>query len=134
MPFPGRNLEEVKGIRRETVLFDFSFATNAAANPVAASNRGRGFSVIHTSTGLYTITFADAWPTPPIVTLAHLAVQAATTPRWAQASTFTPATATTPATLVVLTVDAAGVVQDVVAAANSRVNVAMTFDTTSGFQ
>jgi hypothetical protein len=134
MSFPPRNLEEVKGIRRETLLFDFSFATNGASNPVASANRGKGFSVIRAGTGVYTVTFTDSFPGPgPVFCNAHLSVQAAT-PRWAQASTFTAATATTPATLVIVTVDAAGAAQDVGAAANSRVNVLMTWPLTAGFE
>lgn len=39
------------------VLLLGSFATNAAVSPVAANNKGKGFSVAWTATGTWTLTF-----------------------------------------------------------------------------
>jgi hypothetical protein len=40
----------------------FSFLTNGASNPVAASNRGHPISVVRTSAGLYTIQLGGPLP------------------------------------------------------------------------
>lgn len=38
-----------------------SFAPNTATNPATATRYGAGFTVVHTSTGLFTITFTEAF-------------------------------------------------------------------------
>ncbi len=42
------------------VLITGSFATNAGVTPVAASNKGKGFSVTWTSTGTWTLLFTNS--------------------------------------------------------------------------
>ena len=45
------------------VILGFSFATNGASDPVATTITGRGVaSVVHTSTGVFTITLQDVYP------------------------------------------------------------------------
>lgn len=42
------------------VLVLGSFALNGSSSPVAANNKGKGFSVVRTSAGLFTITFVNS--------------------------------------------------------------------------
>lgn len=42
------------------VMIVGSFALNGSSSPVAANNKGKGFSVVRTSQGLFTITLASS--------------------------------------------------------------------------
>lgn len=46
----------------ETVLIEGSVVGNGAASPLAANQKGRGYSVAWVSTGLYNIVFQDKFP------------------------------------------------------------------------
>ena len=47
---------------KELVILAGSFAPNGSSAVSAASNKGTGWSVAWTSTGLFTITLADSYP------------------------------------------------------------------------
>lgn len=46
-----------KAVGPERAIISFAFANNAASNPT--STRGKRVSVVHTATGVFTLTFAD---------------------------------------------------------------------------
>lgn len=56
-----RNLAPVRALVRELVPITGSFAPNGSSAVDATSNKGLGWTVVRTSTGLFTITFADKW-------------------------------------------------------------------------
>lgn len=58
------SLSTFKGdtLERSLVSICGSFAPNNTSNPVAADNRGSGFTVVRSSAGLFLITFETAYP------------------------------------------------------------------------
>lgn len=116
-----RNLAPVRALNRELVPIVGSFAPNGSSAVAATSNKGKGWSVAWTSTGLFTITFTDKWADLVSVTATlQLATAAA---RSVQIGTWTPASKT----LQIRVVDGSGVVQDVSANANNRINFVAMF-------
>jgi hypothetical protein len=53
--------EPIRALGKRYVIVAGSFAPNGSSAISAASNKGKGFTVAWTSTGLYTITFTDKW-------------------------------------------------------------------------
>lgn len=95
-----------------------SFAPNGASQPLAASNRGSlsWWSVARTSAGLFTVTLTNGGPAIESVT-ASLQLAAATA-RTIQIGAVDPVART----IQIRVVDASGVVQDVAADPNNRIN------------
>lgn len=56
-----RTFDVVKTFGKNRVVISGSFETNGSSNPPAATIYGKGFSVVRTSTGLYTLTVNDAY-------------------------------------------------------------------------
>ncbi len=56
-----RNLAPVRTLVRELIPMVGSFAPNGSSAIAGSSRKGLGWSVAYTSTGLYTITFADTF-------------------------------------------------------------------------
>lgn len=56
-----RNLSPVRTLVRELVPIAGSFAPNGSSAVSASSRKGLGWSVVRTSTGLFTVTFTDKW-------------------------------------------------------------------------
>ena len=53
--------EPIRALGKRFVIVAGSFAPNGDSAIAATSNKGKGFTVAYTSTGLYTITFTDKW-------------------------------------------------------------------------
>jgi hypothetical protein len=49
----------LRGLNRDTIVIAGSFAPNGSGTVASSSNKGKGWSVARTSTGLFTITLAD---------------------------------------------------------------------------
>jgi hypothetical protein len=97
-------------------LFPGSFATNSTSSPVAASNKGKGWSVVRTSQGLFTLT----WNNPilrvnAIIPMLRLATPAA---RFVQLGNIDASAKT----IQIRLLDNSGGVQDAAADANNRIS------------
>lgn len=57
-----RNFVRPRCLDKELVILAGSFAPNGSSAVSAASNKGTGWSVAWTSTGLFTITLQDSYP------------------------------------------------------------------------
>lgn len=107
--------------------FAFSFAPNGASDPVAASSRNvaRILSIVHSATGKYTVTFADALVAADITGVHTTLGQPAPDGSIAAPGVFTPGAAGA-ATLIVWTLNASGTAADIAANADTRVSVTVT--------
>lgn len=105
----------------EKIEISGSFLLNGASNPVAASNKGRGWSVVHTGTGVHTITYDDKFV--DLISFNCTLQLAALTARWIQAGAFSLVASTQ----VVTIHDATPTVQDVAAAANNAIHFRAVF-------
>ena len=105
-----------------------SFAPDGANAPTALL--GAGFSVVWTSTGLFTVTFQEKYFS---LMSATATLQLATADdKFIQVGTYTAPTSTTAATLVLSVWDVSGAaLTDVAANANNRVNFSVVFSDTS---
>lgn len=56
-----RNLDDVQALGKKYTIVSGSFAPNGSSAVSSASNKGIGWSVVRTSTGLFTITLQDSW-------------------------------------------------------------------------
>ena len=120
----------IKSAKHGLIEVGGSFAPNGASAIDQTQNKGNttGWSVAYTSAGTYTITFTDKWTAAPIAIVGSLQLAAADD-KFLQAGTFTAATNTTAATLVLRVWDVSGAAAtDVAANANNRVNFRCTFD------
>jgi hypothetical protein len=103
----------VVGFRR--VVLEGRFFPNAGSAVSNASNKGKGWTVVRTSQGLFTLTLNYYYPQiDSVVCTLQLASAAA---RWVQVGTITTASKT----IEIRVVDAAGAVQDVGADANNSI-------------
>lgn len=103
-----------------------SFAPNGSSAITAASRKGRGWSVVRTSAGLYTLTFSDKYP-DLVAFIASLQLAAGAI-QTVQTGVYTPA-AKTITIRVVSTVDATA--SEVAANANNRINFIAWFTNSS---
>lgn len=118
-----RNTDNVLSIGKNRVLVPFSFAPDTAANPAAGTQKGQGVtSVVHTGTGLFTLTLDDTWgQLDSFTTTLQLATAA---DQFAQGGTYVAASKT----LVIAVWDISGnAVADVAKNANNRINVNLVF-------
>lgn len=103
------------------VDIDGSFAPNGSSALAATSTYGSGFTVVRTSQGLFTITFAEKYPE---LTSAKVTLQLdAAAARFLQVGQYSASSKT----IQIRVIDAAGAVQDVSANANNRVHFTFTF-------
>lgn len=124
----------------DLVVVAFSFAPNTAVDPGVTGTLASGlvtgtangqelFSIVHTATGVFTITFNEAYaelvaaPLPGIQLAANLDLKA----QW---GTYTPATASAKAKIV-LNVLAVNTLTDIAAGAQSRIHCTLIFRQTS---
>jgi hypothetical protein len=56
-----RSFHQLKHAQQGLVKIEGSFAPNGSSALVTASTKGKGFTVVRTSAGLYTITLADRY-------------------------------------------------------------------------
>src|SRR5689334_5391449 len=112
-----RLLRKIMGITHGLVNVPGSFAPNGSSALDATKVNGKGFSVAYTSTGLYTITFEDAYP---FLVSATASLQLATdADQLVKVGTYTAASKT----LVVTAWDiSSAAVADIAANANNRIN------------
>lgn len=117
----------VQTSRHGRTLVCGSFGPNGGSAVQASSVKGEGFTVARTSAGLFTLTFLDSFA-DLIAADSHLQL-AAGDDKFTQVGTYTPATATTPATLTIRVWDISGAAEtDVAANANNRVHFQLIFD------
>lgn len=121
-----RNHNFLETTRRKQRVVAGSFAPDTANAPTDV--RGTDFTVVHTSQGLFTVSFSDGHG--QLVSAVATVQLASADDRKAQIGTYTPASATAPATLEIRVQDDAGsgAVQDIAANANNRVNFICVFD------
>ena len=119
-----RNFDFLETIGRKKRVLAGSFAPDTANPPTAI--RGSGYSVVRTAQGVFTLTFANSYAE---LTAAVASVQLATgAAREAQIGTYTPATSSAAATLVIRVLDNAAAAQDIAADANNRVHFVLVFN------
>jgi len=118
-----RNFDFMETIGRKKRLVSGSWAPNGGSTLVAADTYGYGFTVAWTSTGLFTITFANTYRRLQSVTVS---LQLASgDDKYLQVGTYTAASRT----LTVRVWDASGAaVADVAADANNRIHFSCVFD------
>lgn len=111
---------------RDRVLISGSFAPNGSSALAATSTYGTGFTVAYTSTGLYTITFADSYAQlEAFVCTLQLASGADT---FLQAGSYSSANKT----ITIRNWDVSGAaVADIAADANNRINFIAVFANTA---
>ncbi len=121
-----RNLAPVRALVRELVPIVGSFAPNGSSAVAATSNKGNGWTVAWTSTGLFTVTFTDAWNA---LVSAHATLQLASAgDQYAQPGTYDA----TAKTLIIRVIDCStGAVADIAADANNRINFTAWFRNSS---
>ena len=119
-----KNTSPVRAEGKEYTIVAGSFCPDSGNNPTTTT--GTGFTVVWTSTGLFTITFTEAYPS---IAAAHAHLQLASgDDKFAQLGTFTAATATAAATCTVRIWDvSAAPVADVTANANNIVHFFFVF-------
>jgi hypothetical protein len=113
------NREIVRTLEGEMVPIMGSFAPDTA-DPVTSA-KGKGYTVAYTSPGTYTVTFTHGWN--DLISATATLQLASADDKFAQIGTYTAATASASATLVIRVLDASGAaVAEVAANANNRVN------------
>lgn len=114
----------VRTIEQGLFYIKGSFAPNGSSAIDATQNRGYGWTVARTSTGLFTITFDSVYPALRAFT-ANLQLASADD-KFCQVGTYTAASKT----LEIRVYDISGTaVADVAADANNRINFCAVFDT-----
>lgn len=118
-----RNFDFLETIGRKKRVLAGSFAPNGSSALVAADTKGLGFTAAYVSTGLYRLTFANAYGA---LNSATATLQLATgDDKYVQIGTYTAADRT----LDIRVWDASGgAVADVAANANNRINFVCVFD------
>lgn len=113
------NAYPIRSLNTNDVLIEGSFAPAGAGTPTAV--KGRGYTVVRTSQGLYTITLADKFVE---LQCGKVSLQlAAAAARSVQIGAVDVSSAQT---VQVRVIDGAGAVQDVAADANNRVHFSLT--------
>lgn len=116
-----RNFDTPECLGRKKRFIMGSFAPDTANPPTAL--KGSGFTVAYTSTGTYTVTFANSYG--DLVSATATLQLASADDKFAQVGTYTAADRT----LVLRVLDASGAaVAEVAADANNRVNFLCVFD------
>lgn len=114
----------VRSESRELVIVAGSFAPDSANPPTSTTLRGNGWTAVWTSTGIWTITFAEAYP--------ELVAGIATIQRSSDADTVAQLGVYTPATRTITVKSlAAATATDIAANANNRVNFIFVFRASS---
>lgn len=118
-----RNFDFLETIGRKKRVVSGSFAPNGSSALVASSTYGYGFSVAYTSTGLFTITFANSYlRLQSVVASLQLATG---DDKFVQVGSYSAANRT----LTIRVWDVSGAaVADVAADANNRVHFVCVFD------
>jgi hypothetical protein len=121
-----RILHKIMAVNNGEIRLAGSFAPDTANNPAKATIKGKGFTVAHTATGVFTITFSDVFLD---LLSAQATLQLATgDDKFAEVGTFTKASKT----LVINIWDKGdGVLADVAIDNNNRVNFKCVFSNTS---
>lgn len=130
---PGNHIKVPLGTKQHgTQVVKGSFAPNGSSALVATSTRGErsGFTVAYISTGLYRITFEDAWQAVDVDSK-WVSLQLATTDdKYLVFGPFVAGSATAGATLDILSRDIGGAgLADIAADANNRIDFGVVFDT-----
>ena len=121
-------LDELFVEGRSRVVVQGSFAPNGGSAVSAASNRGVGWSVARTSTGLFTITFNGGYKYNQLDSFTCTLQQATGGDQFLQAGTYTAPTATADGTMTVRVWDVSGAaVADVAADDNNRIHFVAVF-------
>lgn len=105
------------------------FFTNGTSDPVASTVVGGFFTVVRTSSGLYTATMLDCLPVP--VFMSTELQMAAPDGSKAVLGAWTPLSGATPPTLVIKTLNTSDAVFDLAAAASNFVSFEVCFKQTS---
>lgn len=114
-----RSIFPVSSMGRELQLLVGSFAPNGSSALVAASTKGKGFTVARTGVGTFLITLADKYAD---MVAAHADLSAAAASgNYAQVGAYNASAKT----LVVRTVTSAGAATDVAAGADERVSFSL---------
>ncbi len=112
----------------EMVWVAGSFAPNGSSALDATKVKGKGFTVAYTSTGVYTVTFLDAWYAL-VVALTQVQLHSAADTQ-IQVGDYTAASGSTKGTLV-LTALTGGSAADIAANAQNRIHFAIGFQNSS---
>lgn len=122
-----RNFVTPRCLDKEVIVLAGSFAPNGSSAVSSSSNKGTGWSVVRTSTGLFTITLADSYPS---LLSATATLQLATgDDKYVQIGSTDVVTAKT---IEIRVWDASGAaVADVSANANNRINFCLVLKNSS---
>lgn len=121
-----RQLEKIWGLGKDYVVVAGSFAPNGSSAIAATSNKGKGYSVAYTSTGLYTITFTDAYS--DLISFMPMLQLATGADTFLQVGTYTAAAKT----ITIRNWDVSdAAVADIAANANNRINFVAVFRNSS---
>lgn len=118
-----RDFTNTQALNRGVVVIAGSFAPDGSSAPTKVS--GLGYSVVHASQGVFTITFQDSYP----ALLSHTGTVrlSSAAARFVQFGDYNP----TAKTLVLRVIDGSGSAQDIAANANNIVSFECVFQNSS---
>lgn len=126
----------LKGIGPDRIILSGSFAPNTAANPLAASSRGRefgnGFVVTYAATGIYTVTFPAGYTLPAQPATIIVSPQCDTFANWFEVIVVGETTLNTVTRQFVIQAHRNGVANQPAVAAGCRINFALQVSNNTG--